>query len=264
MVVKSSRETQLHLPGMSNLKGDYKRVPSAARGAREYSRAQGLPYSNRNIASVRADPNTTVAIGAAVRDQQGPPAHISPQMHQSYAALAEHIGKQYDYMTGPKESGGMGISVEVTPEDPYRSMREARADVASHGRLKVLATETTSAGHQGRHPALSRETNDKFRAIHDMFGHLAVGRDTSRHGEEAAVQHHAQMFPKAAHPALMSELRGQNSALIYTGNFPQDKPYDLPSWSNEIKAKAPEPPKRKPEGKQGTLLTRNNKPRKNV
>lgn len=230
---------QPRLPGVKWPRGDFQRIGALERGSRSYAQSQGLAYTNKGIEGVRADPNNIVAIGSAVRKQQGQPTHVSPQMHESYQALAEHIGKQYDYMTGPKESGGLGISVEVTPEDPYPSMREARADVSRNNRIKVLATGTTAAGHQGSHPALTPEVNDKFRAIHDVFGHLATGRDTSRHGEEAAVQHHAQMFPEVARPALMSELRGQNSALIYTGDFPQDKPYDLPGWANNIQAKQP-------------------------
>jgi hypothetical protein len=39
--------------------------------------------------------------------------------------------------------------------------------VAESGTLKVLKTEVT-----GVHPYWSNETNDKFRAVHDAYGHL--------------------------------------------------------------------------------------------
>lgn len=246
MVTKQPRQPQL--PGVKWGLGDYPKVGDVERNAHDYTRAQGRAYKPaKEFAGIRADPNKIAAIGLAVRGQQGTPAHISPQMHESYSALAQGISHQYDFMTRGREAGGMGISVQVSKEDPYPSMREARADVTKNRRIKVLATETTAAGHQGRHPALSPEINDKFRAVHDVFGHLAIGRDTSRHGEEAAVQHHAQMFDPKAHAALFSELRGQNSALIYNQDFPEDKPYSLPNWASTPNAKQPTPKRRKAE-----------------
>jgi len=247
-------EGQPRLPGRWPV-GDYAKVRDVARGARDYARSQGFDYkAAREFAGVRADPNNIAAIGNAVRRQQDTPAHISPQMHESYAALTEHINRQYDFMTRSKDEGGMGISVEVSPEDPYPSMKEARNDVTKNKRLKVLATSTTSQNiNQGSNPALTPEVNDRFRAVHDMFGHLAIGRSTDRHGEEAAVQHHAQMFPQQAHAALFSELRGQNSAVVFSGQFPRDKPYDLPDWASKPNPVQPTP-ERKPEGTQESLF----------
>ena len=246
---------QPQLRGVRWTRGDYSKVGAVERGARDYTRSQGLAYRPAaNYQGVRADPNNIAAIGLSVRSQQGVPTHVSPQMHASYRALSEGIESQYTHMTTPREQGGMGISVEVSREDPYASMTEARHDVVKNSRMKVLATETTASGHQGHHPMLTPEVNDKFRAIHDVFGHLAIGRNTDRHGEEAAVQHHAQMFHPDAHPALFSELRGQNSALIYNQEFPEDKPYNLPQWASTPSGKQPAPPKRKPEGEQGRLF----------
>ena len=246
---------QPQLTGVRWGRGDLPKVGAVERGARDYAKSQGLAYKPAsNFQGVQADPNNIAAIGLAVRSQQGVPTHISPQMHESYKALTAGIESQYTHMTTPKEKGGMGIYVEVSREDPYPSMKAARHDVVNNSRMKVLATDTTAAGHQGSHPMLTPEVNDKFRAIHDVFGHLAIGRNTSRHGEEAAVQHHAQMFPPAAHKALFSELRGQNSALIYNQEFPEDKPYNLPDWASTPSGKQPAPPKRKPQGEQLSLF----------
>jgi hypothetical protein len=127
------------------------------------------------------------------------------------------------------------------------------ADVRTNRRLRTLATMVTQSG-QGRpgspayaNPMMPPEINDKFRAVHDAFGHLATGRDFGRHGEAAAFQHHAAMFPPEAHPAMASELRAQNSALIRMGNFPENRPYDLPSWATTPVAKMPTPKRRKAE-----------------
>ena len=109
-----------------------------------------------------------------------------------------------------------------------------------------MATEST-----GGHHFFTNEENDKFRAVHDTFGHAAIGRGFSRHGEEAAFLSHRQMFPPEAHAALTSETRGQNSFLNYgpTGDFPDQSPgtklIGLPSWASATgKLKAPAPKSR--------------------
>ena len=104
----------------------------------------------------------------------------------------------------------------------------------------MLSTAATPPGH----PYLSDEVNDRFRAVHDAFGHAAIGRGFDRNGEEAAYQSHAEMFTATALPALASETRGQNSALNYggygtRGEFPPQKfdvlpPRDLAISSSEL------------------------------
>ena len=233
---------QQRLPGANWHKGDLPRVASAARGAKEYAKAQGLPYRPGELAAVRADPNVLLEIGKGVASQQGAPEHMSPQLHESYAALHEHVGRQYAHMTAPTSEGGMGITHEITEGDPYGNVRELRADVAKNRRIKTLASEST-----GPSDVMPQAINDKFRAVHDMFGHLAIGRDFTRHGEEAAAQHHAAMFPPEAHAALFSETRMQNSALIRSGNFPEQRGYEAPSWATQVKPKLPTPKRSKPE-----------------
>ena len=245
---------QPQLKGVRWTRGDYSRVGSVESGAKSYTQAQGLAYRPSSaFAGVKADPNNIAAIGLSVRGQQGVPTHISPQMHASYKALNEGINQQYEHITRPKHEGGMGISIEVSKEDPYPSMKEARHDVVRNSRMRVLATETASGPSGEMHPMMSPAQNDKFRAVHDIFGHLAIGRDTTRHGEEAAAQHHAQMFPPAAHAALFSETRAQNSALIYNQAFPENKPYNMADWSTKANPRQPIP-QRKPQGEQQRLF----------
>lgn len=220
---------QPRLPGVKWHKGDLPREPSIAKGAKEYTVAQGLKYRPGNIAATKADPNVLLEIGKGVQAQQGGPSHMSEQLHQSYAALNEHVNRQYQHLTET-----MGISHETTSGDPYANPRELREDVSTNRRIRTLATGSTGGTEQ-----MSPEMNDKFRAVHDVFGHLAIGRDFTRHGEEAAAQHHAQMFPPEAHAALFSETRAQNSALIRSGQFPENKGYELPAWATQIKPKLP-------------------------
>jgi hypothetical protein len=155
--------------------------------------------------------------------------------------MRQHVNSQYEHMTAPKEAGGMGINVEVTQHDPYSlgwaggQDSDARVamdkDLRENNRVQVMSTEAT-----GGHAYFSNEENDKFRAVHDVFGHHAIGRGFSRHGEEAAWESHRQMFPPEAHEALTSETRGQNSYLNYSGGkgFPDqsEKLIGLPDWAN--------------------------------
>lgn len=184
--------------------------------------------------------NTTVSgpAGFAMKRtyEQGIGSKPSPAIMGSYEALREHISSQFDQLTSPKDQGGAGISVEVTQDDPYPSFEDMHADVTQNSRLRVMSTATT-----GSHAFFSDEENDKFRAVHDAYGHLATGRGFDRHGEEAAYRSHARMLPQEAHAALASETRGQNSYLNWGGgDFPPNAPVDMPNWMTKEEVAPPQ------------------------
>jgi hypothetical protein len=97
------------------------------------------------------------------------------------------------------------------------------ADVNNNKTLKVLGSHVT-----GGHPIFGNEDNDKFRAVHDFFGHAATGRDFDRHGEHATYLAHGKMFTPDALPALTTETLGQNSSLILNGHFGPNKIGTIP------------------------------------
>ena len=172
-------------------------VKGARDGAKEYAFKKGLKpdetidytkvVANRERASRIADVYETL-----------------PKMDRDavdeYEALASEVEEQFDYMTNV-----LGVKVEFVANDPYKTSKEMFDDV-SRGVLKVLQTETT-----GAHPLFSDAQNNKFRAVHDYFGHAATGRGFGQDGEEAAWVHHSQMFTEKARGALTTETRGQNS-----------------------------------------------------
>jgi hypothetical protein len=172
-------------------------VKSARDGALEYSFKKGLKHdetidykkvvANRERASKIADIYENL-----------------PKMDRDavdeYEKLASEVEEQFDYMTKT-----LGVKVEFVADDPYKTSKEMFADV-SQGNLKVLSTAST-----GAHPLFSDLQNDKFRAVHDYFGHAATGRGFGQDGEEAAWVHHSQMFTDKARAALTTETRGQNS-----------------------------------------------------
>lgn len=167
----------------------------------------------------------------------------------TYDQFVREVDAQYEYMTEV-----MYVDVEVVTSNPYGSPAEMAADIRDNNRIKVLSTEAT-----GGHPYMSNEQNDRFRAVHDFFGHTVMGNSFTRHGEEAAYLVHSQMFSEAARGAMHSETAGQNSwlnyskqnrakarravrqGLSYDGDFIDQKAKVLPKelWSDETLAAHP-------------------------
>ena len=172
-------------------------VKSARDGAKEYAFKAGIEQDDS------IDYQKTVANRARagrIADAYDELPTVQEEAFPSYTALATEVEAQFDYMTKT-----LGIKVEFVADDPYKTSREMFADV-SKGVLKVLSTAST-----GSHPFFKDEQNDKFRAVHDFFGHAATGRGFGQDGEESAWVHHSQMFTETARGALTTETRGQNS-----------------------------------------------------
>ena len=201
--------------------------PEVAQAALRYQRANGLYTPNRptNFGNV--------AVSHAQSDRVGQAYLQMPQFDRAavpaYRAMREEVGRQFDFMTRPEHKGGLGMSVNVSSNDPYQEggeneiYRRFRNDVVNNRNIDVLSTHTT-----GGHPFFSNDENDMFRAVHDVFGHLGSGRAIDRHGEDAAYQKHSEMFSPLARQALASETRGQNGALHLTGSFQDQKVALLP------------------------------------
>lgn len=203
--------------------------PRIAEGALQYQREHGLyaPRRHPGFGGVVMPTGATHAISEAYDRLPDFDRRALP----SYRAMREEVGHQFDYMTKPRAKGGMGISVDVTPQDPYGResyhtvVNELRNDVNQNNHMSVLSTKAT-----GGHPFFSNDENDMFRAVHDTFGHLGSGRGVDRDGEDAAFRKHSEMFSPLARGALTTETRGQNSWLHGRGQgeFPEQKVGLLP------------------------------------
>lgn len=192
-------------------------VAKLALGKAGYNRTIGLPPpAKKDWQAITADP----ARGARIADDYAALPDKDPAALESYTALRDEVAAQYEYLTKT-----VGVNVEIVNHDPYASAAEMIADVRGNNRLQVLATAET-----GPHPFFTNDENDQFRAVHDAFGHAAIGRGFDRNGEEAAYQSHRQMFSEPAIRALATETRGQNSSLVFggTGTFPPQKVALLP------------------------------------
>lgn len=138
---------------------------------------------------------------------------------RSYAALSAETDAQFQYLTAPESQGGLGVTVEYVDRanNPYAlpdGSTDLQAMLQDVNKNKHIYVDKTSPGEG--HPILSPEQNDRFRAVHDVFGHSRALNDFGRHGEEVAFQSHARMYSPEARRALASETRGQNAWLNFS------------------------------------------------
>lgn len=193
-------------------------IPQVQDAAARYREQQGLHApAQRDFSHISADPAMTSHLAALY---EAAPEH-SHEALPSFRAMREETMRQHEFMTSSK---GLGLTHVVTPHDPYVNAAGGpdpegmMRDVAVNRRIQSMSSATT-----GGHPFFSDDDNDAFRAVHDVFGHAGTGRDFSRHGEEAAWRSHRSMYTPTARAALTSETRGQNSAMVTSGQFPVQK-----------------------------------------
>lgn len=161
------------------------------------------------------DPRIGRTIGRAYLSA---PERITPDVREAYARFTEQVDQQFGMLL-------RDVRVTFTDDDPYANSADLFEDIRS-GHFKVYRTQ-----EEQRHPILTPDQNDRFRAVHDYYGHYRSGRGFDRHGEEAAWLKHATMYSPLAQRALATETRGQNCAQIfhYGGvRFPEQKAVLLP------------------------------------
>ncbi|MFE9206810.1 hypothetical protein [Micromonospora sp. NPDC007230] len=191
-------------------------------GARQYGSENSSAIPPEAYARVRLDP----VVGAAIADAYMAAPTSDERAYTAYAAFCRETVRQYHFLVGRVEFGGLGVTVRIVDEDPYLDVESMVEDVRGR-RLKVWASAATG----NPHPYLSDGENDMFRAVHDAFGHAASGRGFDRHGEEAAWLKHSAMYSSLARRALATETRGQNCAQIFHyggGRFAEQKAVLLP------------------------------------
>lgn len=184
----------------------------AIQGAQAYNRQAGLadPFSGAtDYLNAMRLPDETRSVAQAY---DALPTY-DPSATKHFDAMRSDVNKQFDFATNR-----MGIRPQFVDHDPYPDTESMLQDIRNNNQLQVLRTSTT-----GSHPYFTDDENDRFRFVHDLFGHAGTGRSFDRHGEQAAYLAHAQMFSPEALPALSTETRGQNSSLIFNGDFQPQK-----------------------------------------
>lgn len=189
--------------------------------ARKYNQYNGLPAIVEGH-YVPLDETQSETIARVYEFAQSTP-NIE-YVQQAYTQLAIEIEQQWAFAIA------MGFTFEPWKQDgqPYATSKEMQQDVCNNYHLYFFQ------GGSEIHPLLAAtdeqglSLNDKFRAIHDFFGHAAEGFQFGPRGEENAWVHHSMMFSPLAQMALTTETRGQNSWFNfgpYRDLAPQDRPF---------------------------------------
>jgi hypothetical protein len=102
------------------------------------------------------------------------------------------------------------VHVVFTPQDPYQGNIDAMVRDIRQGRLQVWMGGS-------EHGVFTPEQNWKFRAVHDYMTHFGGEHSFSLRGEMAAYNRHIKTAPRAAWPALFTEVVGQVCTFFYLG-----------------------------------------------
>lgn len=125
----------------------------------------------------------------------------------SYKHVAKETNKQFEHMPVKTQfhDGHMG----------YHNSGEMLRDIHGHSNLTVYrGGDKHEFLHNKDKTGLNE--NEKFRAVHDYYGHGIHGNQFGPKGEEVAWHSHKKMFSHGASVAMTSETRGQNSHVNYT------------------------------------------------
>jgi len=120
-----------------------------------------------------------------------------PKVKEAYQALGREIDAQHAAL----EAAGFQLIPWDKPGQPYANSQEMRDDVLNNKRLYYFKTTEGTTPH----PLMPPETNDKFRAVHDFFGHAMGGNSFGPNGELAAFVDHSQTFTEKARGALATD-----------------------------------------------------------
>lgn len=181
----------------------------AIRSRDEYLKSQGLPPA-KDLPYVEIDPRLSRQIAyefdrlpSGVPDPRTPAGRAALR---SYMQFRKEIDQQFEHLP-------VRVDWWDRPGQPYQTSMEMMADVLDNKHLWVF-----TGGES--HPILSRDELNRFRGVHDYYGHAAHGFQFGPRGEENAWLAHSQMFSPEAVPAMTAETRGQNSWVNYYGDHP--------------------------------------------
>lgn len=208
--------------------------PEVMRIAEEYIGRSGV-QGNRLPPVRKVDPERAALMARTYERLESMPD--SPEVRQAYEQLGREIDAQFQAIEDA------GYKIEFVDDDPYKNSAEMMADLRDNRRLRVFRT-----GEGQGHPLLTNEQNDKFRAVHDFFGHSQSGYQFGPRGEEGAFRDHSYMFGPLARRAMATETRGQNSWVNFGPNAhlpPRERPFAQQKaalWPEEFMGDYPDMP----------------------
>ena len=217
--------TRFHLPAVgqpfaTDLAGRPAPNPQIQREADAYNAAHGLPPINHNE-YIDVEPTHARRIADAY-DVLPTDDRTNPVVHRAYEAFAREVSEQWDFAV----ASGMTFEPDPDGKDPYATSFEVASDIRHNRHLYFYQGGEPHRFLSVLDPSTGYSINDKFRAIHDYFGHCASGYGFGPRGEENAWNAHSQMFSWEARRALTTETRGQNSWVNFgQHNYDEDGQY---------------------------------------
>jgi hypothetical protein len=128
-------------------------------------------------------------------------------VHGSYKALSSEVNKQFKAMPVKTQYHDGHMS--------YHNSGEMQRDIHAHNNLAVFRGGDKHEFLHNTDKETGLNENEKFRAVHDYFGHGIHGNQFGAKGEEVAWHSHKKMMTPGASVAMTAETRGQNSAVNY-------------------------------------------------
>ena len=204
-------------------------VDYIANGETEYRRKRGLPEPNIDWDSVTASRPKAQLVVRAIEQHQGDPRN-DPRARAAYDDFRRQNDEMYDFLTNT-----LGVKVDIWDErtagrdDPYETAEAQAQDLQVNKHLWVNRGEffigdTPDSPTGTDHPFMNARDYERFRAVHDAFGHAGVGGGFDRHGEYEAWIAHNSMYTGEGRKAMSTEYHGVNSYLWVTGTpMPHEK-----------------------------------------
>ncbi len=180
-------------------------VPEIAALADQYNATQGKPAITH--AAYEAPSSYFARYTADAYDNLKADNSADPTVRGAYDALAKEVNAQWDFA----QSHGITMEPWTKTGQPYANSAEMVNDLAKNQHLYFFQGGEPHPLLGDIDPETGLSANDKFRAVHDIFGHAAGGFGFGPTGEEAAYRAHSQMFSPEAARAMATETRGQNS-----------------------------------------------------
>lgn len=142
----------------------------------------------------------------------------------AYAQLRKETAAQFERL--PQD-----LSFYRNGEGAYANSERMLHDLHRGNHLAVFQGGEEHNFLGGIDPKIGLTANEKFRAVHDAFGHGINGYMFGPKGEERAWALHQQSYSPLAQLAMTAETRGQNSFVNYTpvNAALRDKVYDVES-----------------------------------
>jgi hypothetical protein len=144
----------------------------------------------------------------------GPPTAPAGEVEAAYGALELEIRR----LVTAVQRLGVRVRYVHAAADPHADAAELCSEPRQRGSL-TLRTIACDAPH----PLLDSSEDgivDRMRAVHDVFGHAALGVGFDLQSEFATWLQCRTLFSPAARPAAFCELVGAVTAFILTGEKP--------------------------------------------